>query len=208
MGDESRQRYARYMESQFVSSRRIDTEEPLIALHGYDASEDILSSQKGALVLWMLDQHLGRNAMLAGLRTFIEQHHTQQTRPILQDLLDYLKSYAEDQVAYDAFVEQWFYSSRLPAFAITEAAAIEAQGMWNVSATVVNTGDGSASVTLAALSEESLVEDNQQVVVELAAGETRQVTWQLTFRPYYLVIDPNISVLQAGRQDQAWEFDQ
>jgi ABC-2 type transport system permease protein len=66
-GPQARAEFARGLESRYTDERRADAERPLVRIsEARGVTDDTAIQDKGAWVMWMLDAHLGREAMLSG----------------------------------------------------------------------------------------------------------------------------------------------
>ncbi|HSG38736.1 MAG TPA: M1 family aminopeptidase [Thermoanaerobaculia bacterium] len=205
LGLQGRMDLARSFESSYGKRRRVDSELPLVKTqdNGRDSDETVIYD-KGAWVMWMLHNHLGRDRMLAGLQAFFRAWHASPDHPSLQDLIAALRPYAADPAAYQAFVEQWFFGVVLPEYRVSDAEAVPAGGAWRISATIENVGTGVASVELAAVRGGH--PDGKRTAVTLAPGRPLRVSWTAGFRPERIVVDPDVLVLQLNRGRAAARF--
>ena len=194
--------FAKRLEANYGEQRRVDSERPLVKIvdNGRPADETVIYD-KGAWVMWMLHNHLGRDRMLTGLRTFIRTYLTSPDHPALHDLIETLRPYAADPVAYQAFVDQWFFNVVLPEYRISQARAVKSGDRWTISATVENAGTGVATVELAAVRGERFTEaySDMRTSLRLAPGRSQRVSWTTSFEPERLVVDPDALVLQLNR---------
>ena len=71
---------------------------------------------KGAWAMWMLQQEMGRENILAGLQAFIGKYRENPDHPVVQDMLPVLRDFAPDTAAFDALAEQWFFEVVLPGY--------------------------------------------------------------------------------------------
>jgi len=65
-------------------------------------------------------------------------------------LIETLRAHAADPIAYDAFVEQWFFDVAVPRYRIRDAEICPVDSGWRVAATVENSGSGNVPVELVA----------------------------------------------------------
>ncbi|MEM6784972.1 MAG: M1 family aminopeptidase [Bacteroidota bacterium] len=194
--------FAERLEARFLRGRRAATAVPLVDTR--EGRDEVAIYNQGAWVMWMLHTHLGRDAMVDGLRAFVAERRDRRDAPALQDLLLSLRPYAADSTAYDEVAAAWFESTTLPAFIWT---GIEIQetllGHYRLSATLENIGDGRATVEVAATSGERFGDDGGYVearqTVTLAPGTMQQLTWTLRTLPERLVVDPDARVLMRDR---------
>lgn len=208
MGNKARRSYAEKLEAQFLQARRVDSEEPLALNRPRSVADEAASSNKGALVLWMLDRHLGRSEMLAGLHTFITEHHTQNTRPMLRDLLETLRERVDNQDAYQRFLDQWFYSTELPTAEITNATIVQRNSTWFVTARLNYSGPFLPSITVSAVQgqegDKAFIEERRTIYFNVDNSAT--LTFELNFLPDRLVLDPDAETILVNRQGALWLF--
>ena len=230
-GQRGRIELAKRLETNYGRFRRVDTELPIIEMVDDQELEDwTVVYEKGAWVQWMLHNHLGREQALAGLQTFIHQFREGQGPaegqpaegqipanrpttglPTTQDMLAALRPFAADAEAYDAFVDQLFFDIVLPQYRIRDAEILPIEAGWQVTATVENVGSGSFFVDLSVASRERFPGDarepspdylEQRLATRLEPGKPQQVSWEVSFEPAELRVDPDVLVLQRHR-DQA-----
>ena len=195
-GSAARVALARKMEQDYTRMRRNDTEVPLS--HMVDrgtAADRTVIYDKGAWVQWMLTDLMGREAMLSGLRAFIQASIDSGVRPELVDMLEALRPFAPDPVRYDAFVGQWFYDVVLPEFRLSQLDVQASAGGWAVSVTVENVGTGTVAVELAALAGQA----REVMTVDIAPGRPVRVRFELDTLPGQVVVDPGLRLLQNNR---------
>jgi ABC-2 type transport system permease protein len=204
-GAQARLGFATLLESQFLEARRVDTERPLARIGVDDSGHHrVAASHKGAWVLWMLEQFVGRTAMDTGLRQFFVEYRQNPDHPALQDLLEVLRRHAPAPEAFDRFVDQWLFGVSLPEIQLRDSSATRDRDGWRVTTTVDNVGTGDASVELAAFGDQH---DDAEVgdapetrtSVHLPGGTRRTVTWHTPFQPTRLVVDPDALVMQVNR---------
>ena len=104
----------------------------------------------------MLMDHMGRDAMLAGLKDFIVQYQNGPDFPLLQNFVAVMRTHATDVAAFDAFTTQWFERVVLPEFKVHDAkitgpvaGAAGEPDMWTTTAVVENVGTGTVPVDIA-----------------------------------------------------------
>jgi ABC-2 type transport system permease protein len=198
-GAASRRRYAALLEQQYLEGRVIDREQALIDTRESGASAEAVLQKKGAWAMWMLHQTLGATRTFAGLQEFISSHRAPGRFATVESMLHSLRRQTRDTVLFDANVAQWFRSTQLPSFALDEAKCQALAEIWSCTATLRNTGTGDATVDVAAMQgPRTLVDGTTQIRV--GAGESTTVRWTLKERPDRLVVDPEVLVLQARRQ--------
>jgi hypothetical protein len=104
----------------------------------------------------MLMDHMGRDAMLAGLKDFIVQYQNGPDFPLLQNFVAVMRTHATDVAAFDAFTTQWFERVVLPEFKVRDAkvtgpvaGAAGQPDMWTTTAVIENVGTGTVTVDVA-----------------------------------------------------------
>ena len=110
--------------------------------------------------MWMLQQEMGRDNILAGLRAFIGKYNPDPDFPVLQDMLAVLRGFAPDTAAFEAFTDQWFHDVVVPEYEFEdvtktlEPAAGTGADTWVVPGTIQNVGSGEVTVEVAATAGE------------------------------------------------------
>jgi hypothetical protein len=205
-GPNARMELLKRLEEQYGQSRRADAERPVVRVDGWRPGDRTVIYDKGGWVFWMMDRHLGRERMLAGLRKFIADWGPGPDYPVLQDFTAAMRPFAADPAAYDAFVKQWFQQVVVPEYRLSDA-RLTGVGPWKVAVKVKNAGTGRMPVEVAAVSGERFTdqgkpkpgnEDARRTVI-LGAGEERTVEIPCSFRPARVVVDPDVKVLQLRR---------
>ena len=207
-GTEQRIEFTKRLEEWYGDRRFADAERPLVQIDGTRRGDQTLTYDKGGWAFWMLHQHLGREAMLAGLQQFIVERKDGPDYPLIEDLLESLRPYAADPEAYDAFVDQWFFNVVVPELVLADATVEEQGGSWRSRVTVTNRGTGSMPFELAALLGERFDDEgetspeyrDQRTIVDLGAGESKVVELVTSFEPDRLAVDPDAKVLQLRRK--------
>jgi len=195
-GPQARAEFARSLEERYTGERRAETERPLTKiLEARGVTDETAVQDKGAWVMWMLDDFLGREVMLQGLRSFIARFEGSSDHPALQDLIEELRPRAVSQAEYQAFVDQWFQDVVLSEFQIRDARVERTAGGWTVTATIANVGKGSVSVDVAAIAGEA----EARTSVALSSGGHAVAVWSMPFEPEILRVDPGANVLQLHR---------
>ena len=175
---------------------------------------------KGAWVMWMLQQEMGRENMLAGLRSFIGKYRQNADHPVVYDLQDVLRDFAPDTAVFDAFAAQWFHDVVLPEYRLSDVTKTPEGDGWVVRGRVENVGTGRMSVEVAATaggrwanedeggSRSVVAEDyrDARTELELGAGESVGFMIRAGFEPERVVVDPDVMVLQLGRSAADFEF--
>lgn len=210
-GEEARRHLARSMERSYLRSRRADTEPSLLrTVDDRRPSDRAVVYDKGAWVTWMLQRHLGRQRFLAGLRGFVRTFRDGPDHPTPRDLVEHLRPFAADPAAYEAFVDTWFRRVVLPEIRLSRVSVEPVGERWRVSATVENLGTGSVPVEVAVIGEGAsgaapggAGTAEARSTVRPAPGEPAALQLEVGFEPRRLVVDPDVHLLQRGRERAA-----
>jgi hypothetical protein len=152
----------------------------------------------------MLRDLMGEEQMLAGLKAFVAKWKDGVETPegldfpLIEDMVESLRPFAPDQVAFGLFVDQWIYGTTLPELDIADADVDGSEGAFTTSAELRNTGKGTVDVTVRAIGENAT--QFEDTVVRVAAGGSVPVVIQSAFKPAKLVVDPEVRLLFAGRK--------
>jgi len=196
-GPQARAAFARDLESRYTDARRRDAERPLVKIQETRGiTDEAAVREKGAWVMWMLQDLLGREAMLTGLRSFIARFEGSPDHPAVQDLIEELRPLAVSNADYQAFVDQWFFDVVLPEFQVRGARVTRTPTAWTVTATVVNLGASTVTVDVALVGTRG----EARSTVRLSPGEEAVVSWTTLFAPSTIRVDPDVSVLQLNRE--------
>ena len=216
-GDRYRMEFSADREATYRLSRRFDTERPLVRTMG----PRTVLYDKGSWVMWMLQQEMGRENILAGLRAFIEKYRENPDHPVLYDMLDVVRDFAPDTTAFDAFAAQWFHDVVMPEYKLSDVTKTQEGDEWVVRGTVENVGTGRMRVEVAATAgfrwanedeggDRSVVsEDYRDARTEVVpgAGESVEFVIRAGFEPSRVVVDPDVMVLQLARYAAQHRFD-
>ena len=220
-GREAREALLRYMERQYLASRRGDRELPLVENVAFDRQGESVAYNRGAWVMWMLEHQIGREAMIAGLKRFTTTYNVMQDvapsrLPTLQDFLRYLRAEAIDVDAFDAFVAQWFGTTALPRYQLARLSRREVDGMWEVTGSIINAGTGIVPTEIAVVErmpdyERRRLSYEGQIAIETVlvdSEDDRIFTIRTAFEPEGVLVDPHLRVLQAERYNAMFTFDE
>jgi len=212
-GNQARMEFMKRIEENYGNSRRADAERPLVKVDGTHSGDTTVTYDKGGWVFWMMEQRLGRERTLAGLRKFIDDWGNGPDYPVLQDFTAAMRPYASDPAGYDDFVRQWFHQVVVPEYQLAGARANqEPGGSWRVTVRVKNAGTGRMPVTLAATRGDRFIDKGKdkgkpepayrdaRATVVLGAGEEKTVEIACAFQPERVVVDPDVQVLQLRRK--------
>ena len=208
-GPYQRMELLKQLEKRYVEQRVVDAERPLREVDGSRPGDQTLIYDKGGWVFFMLEGRVGEEALLAGLGALVDAYRDGPDHPVLADLVEAMRPFADDPSKYDGFVSEWTARVVLPEFEVRDARRARAgAGGWKASATVTNVGTGRMPVVVAAANGERYDEGSDQprpgyrerrVALELGPGDSRPVALQCDFEPDRIVVDPDVMILQAGR---------
>ena len=212
-GDRERMAFSRLRERDHVRSHVAGRSLPPVQTTAGDYN-------RGPWVMWMLQQEMGREHLLSGLRAFMEEYEAGPDYPVIQDMLAVLRDFAPDTAAFDAFAEQWFFGSVLPEYRLSDVTKVREGDEWVVRGTVENVGTGRMRVQVGAVAGERWSDEGEDagrsVVAEgyrdartevvLGVGELAGFVIRAAFEPERVVIDPDVMVLQLRRRDAVFEF--
>jgi hypothetical protein len=207
-------RYATQMEATYGERRQPTTEKPLaetLSIAGRPGDETVVYD-KGGWVLWMMLHQMGRERFLAGAKGFITTYHKSPDHPVIEDFVAFMRPYAADKPAFDAFVQQWFFEKVIPEYHLDDLRKQPVgAGEWEATVKVENAGTGRMPVEVAARRgyrfDDKGAPDpafrEARTTVVLGAGESKQVRIRCAFEPERVVVDPDGYVLQLQRKAAA-----
>ena len=210
-GFQPRMRFATQMEATYGERRQPTTELPLaetLSTTGRPGDQTVVYD-KGGWVLWMMLHQMGRERFLAGARAFITTWHKSQDHPVLEDFAAFMRPYAADPQAFDAFVQEWFYEKVIPEYHLDDLHKQPvAAGQWEVIVKVENAGTGRMPVEVEARRGHRFDDKGAadpafrqaRTTVVLGAGESKEVRIRCAFEPERVVVDPDGYVLQLQRK--------
>jgi ABC-2 type transport system permease protein len=207
-GLSARIEFCKRIEESYGNDRQVDSEKPMVKIDGSKPGDTTVTYDKMGWVVWMLQQLVGRDNLLRGLHDFQEQWDASRDHPVLQDFTAFLRPYAPDPAAYDAFVAQWFHEVVVPEYKLEDAKKDKGGAGWTATAKVTNAGTGSIPVAIAAVSGDRFDDKgvakpdykDARATVTLAAGESKSVTIPCDFDPARIEVDPDALVLQLNRK--------
>ena len=219
-GDRYRMEFSKRIEEQYGDQRFVDSERAMIKTDGSRAGDGTVTYNKGGWVMWMLQQEMGRENILAGLQAFIAKFNPDPDFPVIQDMQAVLRDFAPDTVAFDAFARQWFHDVVVPEYVFSDVTKTREGDEWVVRGTVENAGTGHMHVQVGATagdrwsdedddgSRTVVAEDyrDARAAVELGAGESAEFEIRASFDPERVLIDPDVLVLQLNREAAVFEF--
>ena len=227
-GARYRMEFGKRIESQYGDRRRRHGERALVRADGRRGGDGAVIYDKGGWVMWMLQQEMGRENILAGLRAFIAKYNPDPDHPVIQDMLAVLRGFAPDRARFDRFTRQWFHQVALPEYEfsdVTKTREMDGAGgnggdIWVVRGTIRNVGTGRATVQVAATAGDrwsdegddrtrSVVADGyREARTELHIDWAESVEFEIRagFDPERVVADPDVLVLQLNRDDAVFDF--
>jgi ABC-type transport system involved in multi-copper enzyme maturation permease subunit len=210
-GDKDRQAAAQFMEQNYGEGRFVTSERPLSQTSNFRPADTTVIYDKGGWVFWMLRNLMGRDAMYAGLRSFITKFHRGPDHPVIEDFVAHMGSYAPDPAAYDAFVKQWFFEVKMPEYHFLEKPQKRAiQNRWDVHARIKNVGNTTMPVEVAAIKGDRFKDGDKfrksSISITIGANETKDVMIHCNFEPERLVVDPDVQVFQLQRNAATARF--
>jgi ABC-type transport system involved in multi-copper enzyme maturation permease subunit len=195
-------------EERYGENRQVDSEKAMVKIDGTKPGDTTVTYDKMGWVAWMLLQEMGRDNLIRGLRDFQSTFDENPDHPVLQDLTAFLRPYAPDPDAYDAFVKQWFHEVVVPEYVVEEAKKTAAGGGWTVTAKVTNKGSAAMPIEVAAVTGDRFEENgtakadykDARSTVTLAKGESKAIEIRCDFEPKRVLVDPDALVLQLRRK--------
>ena len=209
-GPSDRIEFCKRIEESYGDDRQVDSEKPMVKVDGSKPGDTTVTYDKMGWVVWMLLQQMGRDNLLRGLHDFQRDWDQNPDHPVLQDFTAYLRPYAPDPAAYDAFVEQWFHKVVVPEYTLSDAKKTKAGEGWTATVNVTNKGTGTMPLAVAAANTsddrfdkkgkpKADYEDARETIT-LGAGESKTVTIACPFEPKVVLVDPDAVVLQLNRK--------
>jgi len=207
-GPSARIEFCKRIEENYGDSRQVDSEKPMTKIDGSKPGDTTVTYDKMGWVVWMLLGEMGRENLLRGLHDFQAAYGENPDHPVLQDLTAFLRPYAPDAGAYDAFVKQWFDEVVVPEYILADAKKTGSGSSFEVTVKVTNKGKATMPVAIAVVKGERFDDKgvakpdykDARTTFTLAAGETKDVTVRCDFDPERVVVDPDALVLQLRRK--------
>jgi ABC-2 type transport system permease protein len=207
-GLSARIEFCKRIEESYGDSRQVDSEKPMVKIDGSKPGDTTVTYDKMGWVVWMLLHEMGRDNLMRGLRDFQAAYDDNPDHPVLQDFTAFLRTYAPDPVAYDAFVQQWFHEVVIPEYTLADAKKAGGAGAFTVTVKVQNKGKSTMPVTIAAAKGERFDDKgvakadykDARAEITLSAGEAKDVTVHCDFEPDRVLVDPDAVVLQLRRK--------
>jgi len=207
-GPSERMEFCKRIEESYGDSRQVDSEKPMVKIDGSKPGDTTVTYDKMGWVVWMLLHEMGRDNLMRGLKDFQSAYDDNPDHPVLQDLTAFLRPYAPDAAAYDAFIKQWFHEVVVPEYTLDAAKKSGSGAGFDVTVQVTNKGKGTMPVAIAAAKGDRFDErgvakadyKDARAEITLAAGETKDVSIHCGFDPDRVVVDPDVLVLQLRRK--------
>ena len=152
----------------------------------------------------MLRDLMGEEQMLAGLKAFVAKWKNGVETPegldfpLIEDMVESLRPFAPDEVAFNIFVDQWIYGTVLPELELGDAKVDGTDGGFTTAIELRNTGKGTVDVTVRVVGEDA--KQFEDTVVRVAVGGSVPIVVQSAFKPVKLMVDPEVRLLFAGRK--------
>jgi ABC-2 type transport system permease protein len=204
LGEEQGKTLRRRWEKAYTEGRRADNERSINRTDGTRPGDTVVTYNRAGLVFWMLRDLMGEERMLAGLQAFVTKWRDGVTTPegldfpLIEDMVESLRPFAPDEVAFNIFVDQWIYGTVLPELELGEAVVRGADGAFTTEVELRNLGSGTVDVTVRVVGDDKT--RFEDAVLRVAAGGSAPVVVQSAFKPAKLVVDPDVRLLFAGRK--------
>ncbi len=199
----------RRWEQEYLLGRSADNERPINRVTGSRPGDGVITYQRAGLVFWMLRNLMGEEAMLAGLRDFVDKWKDGVRTPegldfpLIEDLVESLRARAPDTAAFDAFTSQWILGKVLPELELEDVSVRSSEGKFVTAASLANVGTGSAEVMVRVWGKDDGGDSERafaDVRVRVAPGAPVPVEVRTAFEPVRIEVDPLVELLFAGRK--------
>jgi ABC-2 type transport system permease protein len=202
-------------ETAYGELRQPSDEKPLAGTYRFRPGDPVVIYNKGAWVMWMLMNHMGRERFFEGTRDYFKTYHNNPDHPVVQDFVAVMRRHVPDTeadtAAYDDFARQWFFGIVIPEYQLAGAKKEQRGEVWEVTVRVKNAGTGRMPVDVAAVAGPRWGEDGRvspdfkdaRVTLVLGAGEEKVARIRCPFEPEAVVVDPDADVMQLQRQAAA-----
>ena len=198
-------------ENAYGEFRQPSDEKPLAGTYRFRPGDPVVIYDKGAWVMWMLMNHMGREKFFEGTRDYFKIYHNNPDHPVVHDFVAVMRRHADDKAAFDEFARQWFFGIVIPEYQVSDAEKEPRGQEWEVTVRVRNAGTGRMPVEVAATAGWRWGEDGKvspdykdaRVTLLLGPGEEKVATIRCPFEPEQVVVDPDANVLQLQRQAAA-----
>jgi ABC-2 type transport system permease protein len=191
----------RKYEDQYANQRKPDNERSLHRVDGSRPGDTTVMYDRGGFVFWMMKEMMGEEAMLAGLRDFIERFKDGPDFPLVEDFVEVLREHATDKDAYNAFVDQWVLGTVVPEFEFSNVKAEREGEEYVLQGSVRNIGTGLMLLDIAALRTKDKPDGKRALTtVAIEPGVSVPFTMRTDFEPVQVVADPEVKLLQIRRK--------
>ncbi|HEY5597115.1 MAG TPA: M1 family metallopeptidase [Candidatus Bipolaricaulota bacterium] len=152
---------------------------------------------KGSSIFWMLRGLLGHDLFLQALRAYYERYRYRNATTA--DLIGVFEEEAAQPL--DWFFEQWLHTSRVLDVTVQDVQSqVQPDGSSTVSFTLANQGQARMPVRVQLLAEQQIVSefvwDGKQPLARFTVASESTLT--------RIVLDPEQSLLESDRNDNAW----
>jgi len=218
LGEKQGMALRRRWERAYSFGRSPDDERSINRTDGTRPGDQVVTYNRAGFVFWMLRGVMGEDAMVAGLRAFVEKWKNGVETPegldfpLIEDMVVSLREHAPDQAKFDAFVADWILGTKFPELEVADARIADGstEGAYTTEGSLRNIATGrsaSASpieVVVRVVGEKPATPDAEapfaDVSVRLDGGEGTDFRIETTFKPVKVMVDPKVSLLFAGRQ--------
>jgi hypothetical protein len=218
LGAQQGEALRRRWERAYTFGRSPDDERSINRTDGTRPGDTVITYNRAGFVFWMLRDLVGEDAMVAGLRAFVEKWKNGVETPegldfpLIEDMVESLRAHASDVAKYDAFVADWILGTKFPELELadTRVADGSSEGAYATEGVLRDIASGrAASATPTEVvvrvfgekpSEQGAEAPFQDAVVRIDAGEAANFRIATTFKPVKVVVDPEVRLLFAGRQ--------
>ena len=225
LGEEQGMALRRRWERAYAFGRSPDDERSINRVDGTRPGDQVVTYNRAGFVFWMLRDLMGEDAMVAGLRAFVEKWKNGVETPegldfpLIEDMVVSLREHAPDTAKFDAFAADWILGTKFPELELADQRVAEGstEGAYAVEGSLRNiaTGRGASAtpteVVVRVVGEKPKGEGAkapgegakapfQDVVVTLEGADAANFRIATTFKPVKVVVDPEVRLLFAGRQ--------
>jgi ABC-type transport system involved in multi-copper enzyme maturation permease subunit len=203
-GDDQAKTLRRRWEKAYTEGRRADNERSINRTDGTRPGDQVVTYNRAGFVFWMLRDLMGEEQMLAGLKAFVAKWRNGVETPdgldfpLIEDMVESLRPFAPDEVAFGVFVDQWIYGTALPELELGDAKVDGSDGAFTTAVELRNIGKGTVDVTVRVVGEDPA--QHEDTVVRVAPNAPAPVSVSSSFKPAKIVVDPDVKLLFAGRK--------
>ncbi len=204
-------------EDRYLRGRNPDKEVPLASLENEGG---VYWYNKGSHVFYMLERMIGRERLLAGLRSFVQvwqkrASSPQPTFPTVHDLIATLQNQHRNQ-NLDWFYDQWFEKVVVPDLVVDSANLRRSGDAWTIDFKVSNVGKGRAVVHAEAIAGKWDLTENTPptdfrasapIPLSLDAGQSVQGSLTCAFEPSKLIVDRLFECIDFDRTNNTKDLE-